>query len=228
MASLPGSDPALLARIGDTVRARLDATQGAARLTDERFDLYRIDDFLTPDACAAMIALVDAGAQPSTVFATATDKPPRTSHTCRMDGADPRVAEVEAAIDALIGLPHSETIQGQRYRPGDYFILHNDYFAAGQPYSEAVAAEGGQRSWTAMIFLNQPEEGGHTRFAELGLEIAPRTGTLLAWNNLGRDGLPNPWSHHEGMPVAAGSKYVLTKWYRERPWTPGAAIPHRR
>ena len=79
-----------------------------------------------------------------------------------------------------------------------------------------------------MIFLNQPEAGGRTRFAELALEIAPRTGTLLAWNNLGRDGLANRWSHHEGMPVEAGSKYVLTKWYREREWTPGAATAHRR
>jgi len=23
---------------------------------------------------------------------------------------------------------------------------------------------------------------------------------------------------HQGMPVEQGVKYVLTKWYRERPW----------
>ena len=31
------------------------------------------------------------------------------------------------------------------------------------------------------------------------------------------DGSPNPWTIHEGMPVESGSKYIVTKWYRERP-----------
>jgi hypothetical protein len=30
------------------------------------------------------------------------------------------------------------------------------------------------------------------------------------------DGSPNPWTLHEGMPVDAGAKYIVTKWYRER------------
>jgi len=29
----------------------------------------------------------------------------------------------------------------------------------------------------------------------------------------------NDFSLHQGMPVEAGVKYVLTKWYRERPWS---------
>jgi prolyl 4-hydroxylase len=23
---------------------------------------------------------------------------------------------------------------------------------------------------------------------------------------------------HQGLPVEAGLKYIITKWYRERPW----------
>jgi prolyl 4-hydroxylase len=30
------------------------------------------------------------------------------------------------------------------------------------------------------------------------------------------DGSPNPWTEHAGMPVQAGTKYIVTKWYRER------------
>jgi prolyl 4-hydroxylase len=30
------------------------------------------------------------------------------------------------------------------------------------------------------------------------------------------DGSPNPWTLHEGMPVDRGTKYIVTKWYRER------------
>ena len=32
------------------------------------------------------------------------------------------------------------------------------------------------------------------------------------------DGSPNPASLHHGMKVRAGTKYVITKWFRERPW----------
>jgi hypothetical protein len=32
------------------------------------------------------------------------------------------------------------------------------------------------------------------------------------------NGEPNPFTLHQGMPVIAGLKYIITKWYRERPW----------
>ena len=49
---------------------------------------------------------------------------------------------------------------------------------------------------------------------------AARPGNLLAWNNLDAIGEPNFHSIHQGMPVAAGVKYIITKWHRERPWLP--------
>jgi prolyl 4-hydroxylase len=30
------------------------------------------------------------------------------------------------------------------------------------------------------------------------------------------DGSPNPWTLHEGAPVECGTKYIVTKWFRER------------
>jgi len=41
---------------------------------------------------------------------------------------------------------------------------------------------------------------------------------MLVWNNLNIIGEPNYFSLHEGRPVAAGTKYIITKWHRERPW----------
>ena len=32
------------------------------------------------------------------------------------------------------------------------------------------------------------------------------------------DGAPNPYSLHAARPVAQGTKYVVTKWFRERTW----------
>jgi prolyl 4-hydroxylase len=31
-------------------------------------------------------------------------------------------------------------------------------------------------------------------------------------------GQPNTFAMHQGCPVTAGTKYIITKWYRERPW----------
>jgi prolyl 4-hydroxylase len=67
-----------------------------------------------------------------------------------------------------------------------------------------------------MIYLNQPESGGATAFNYLDLAVEPRIGDILIWNNMALDGSPNPWTAHEGRPVQAGTKYIVTKWYRER------------
>jgi len=121
-----------------------------------------------------------------------------------------------------MGIPteQGETIQGQRYAVGQQFKQHHDFFFTDQPYWQTEKDMGGQRTWTAMIFLNQPEAGGETYFEKAGIKVAPRTGTLLTWYNLDQRGEPNLNSLHEGRPVAAGVKYIITKWYRERRWGP--------
>ena len=48
--------------------------------------------------------------------------------------------------------------------------------------------------------------------------IPELAGHLLIWNNLDGDGRGNTFSLHQGMPVTAGVKYIITKWNRERPW----------
>ncbi|WP_037505572.1 oxygenase, partial [Rhizorhabdus wittichii] len=48
--------------------------------------------------------------------------------------------------------------------------------------------------------------------------IPPERGKLVAWANIDRSGRPNEATLHCGMKVRKGAKYVITKWYRERPW----------
>jgi prolyl 4-hydroxylase len=38
----------------------------------------------------------------------------------------------------------------------------------------------------------------------------------VIWNNLRPDGTVNPDTLHAGMPVLAGHKIIITKWFRER------------
>ena len=69
-----------------------------------------------------------------------------------------------------------------------------------------------------MVFLNVPEKGEETYFPAVDVKVPPRAGTLLTWNNLNAKGEPNTNTLHQGMPVLVGVKYIVTKWYRERPW----------
>ncbi len=164
------------------------------------------------------MARIDAERRPSTIADDIGDAAFRTSETCDLDGADAVVARVDEAICGLLGLPSGlgEPIQGQRYAPGQEFKPHTDTFEPlGPDYHEHCAARG-NRSWTAMVYLNQPEDGGATRFKAIGKIVQPETGKLLAWNNLLPGGAPNPATLHQGMKVRKGAKYILTKWFRER------------
>ena len=131
------------------------------------------------------------------------------------------VADVDERIAALVGLDqgYGEPLQGQRYEVGQEFRDHADFFYVDQPYWLDYEPHGGQRTWTAMIYLAEPAAGGGTKFPLIDLEIEPVLGRLLVWNNMMPDGSPNPWTLHAGLPVEGGSKYIVTKWYRERPFT---------
>jgi prolyl 4-hydroxylase len=72
----------------------------------------------------------------------------------------------------------------------------------------------GQRTWTAMVYLNDVESGGETRFKFLNKSFQPKQGQLLLWNNLYKNGIPNFKTLHEALPPISGDKYVITKWFR--------------
>jgi len=184
-----------------------------------QLELFIRRHFLTEAECAALIEQIDTRRRPSEISDDIGVANFRTSETCDLDWRDPLVTQVDARIGALLGLDlaTSEPIQGQRYAPGQEFKPHTDTFEPGGVDYYLHCAETGQRTWTAMIYLNEPDEGGATRFKLLGKSIAPETGKLLAWNNLLPDGRPNPSTLHQGMRVRRGSKYILTKWFRERP-----------
>ena len=174
--------------------------------------------FLEPELCGELIARIDYKRRPSDIADDLGIENFRTSETCDFDGREPLVATVDKKIADLLGLPLqvSEPLQGQRYAPGQEFKPHTDTFEPGGADYFVHCAETGQRTWTAMIYLNEPEDGGATRFKTIGKTIQPETGKLLAWNNLLADGRPNPATLHQGMKVRRGTKDVLTKWFRER------------
>ena len=164
--------------------------------------------------------MIDARRRPSTIADDQGIAHFRTSETCDLDPREPLVGTVHRRLSHLLGisLTHGEPLQGQRYAAGQEFQPHTDTFNPDGADYYAHCGEAGQRSWTAMLYLNRPGNGGATRFKAIGKTIQPETGKLIAWNNLLPNGSPNPSTLHQGMKVRTGLKYVLTAWYRERPF----------
>jgi prolyl 4-hydroxylase len=202
------------------VSQRLEADPDVQAAGVTGLQLYYRLDFLDAAQCDTLIAMIDANRRPSSLLSDKAGPDFRTSESCDMNRYAPEVQPVDEAIAALLGLPseNGETLQGQRYAPGQHFRAHHDYFHEGESYWQQMQASGGQRTWTTMIYLNDVGDGGATWFPQAGCKIAPRRGLLLAWNNMNPDGTPNELTLHEGTSVVEGTKYIVTKWFRERSW----------
>ena len=217
----PADDPAKLAAIGNAVRARLVANKKARDLGGDKADLFAVPGFFTGKECARLVAVIDSKIGPSTLFEGTKVDGFRTSSTHHFASGDAATVKLERRIDRLLGIDHrfAEVTQGQRYLAGQQFKHHFDYFFVSEDYWQQERRRGGQRSWTAMLFLNEPDDGGATDWPELGLSVKPETGMLLAWNNMDRNGRPNRNTLHSGTPVISGRKYVVTQWYRQEEWS---------
>lgn len=193
---------------------------GIRRFPGKALELFIMRDFLSPEDCAALMERIDAGRRPSTIADDLGHEAFRTSETCDLDGADPFIANIDARLAAFAGIDpaYGEPLQGQRYAVGQEFKAHTDYFEPDGRDYETYCSRSGNRTWTLMVYLNAPAAGGATRFTRINKIIQPEPGKLLAWNNRLPDGGMNGATLHHGMKVRAGTKYIITKWYRERVW----------
>ena len=205
---------------GESSSAHLLAQPGVQRVPSPRLELFVRKGFLEPALSLALIERIDAERRPSTLADPNGDNYFRTSETCDLDPVDPVVAALETKLRLMTGIDpaYGEPAQGQRYAQGQEFKPHTDYFDTVGADFERYTRVAGQRTWTFMIYLNAVEAGGATRFKAIDKTIRPEPGKLLAWNNRFPDGTPNPATLHHGMKVRKGVKYIVTKWYREKPW----------
>lgn len=221
MNTAPNPDREALVQIGETVRAKLDADPAIQRAPTDKAEVYAVPGFLAPDECAHLMALIDNVARPSTLYDDGFVENYRTSWSGNIDKMDSLVQAIERRFADVTGieLAWSEAMQGQRYHEGEEYREHCDWFDTNAPHWPQEQKRGGQRSWTAMTYLNAVEAGGQTDFLDLHMKIVPQPGLLLLWNNVTPDGTPNRHTIHYARKVERGVKYVITKWFRTRPWS---------
>jgi prolyl 4-hydroxylase len=129
---------------------------------------------------------------------------------------------IERCISRVTGLPalNSEFLQILRYRVGEEFRPHVDYFNESGAGAYASLADGGQRAQTVLTYLNDDYSGGNTNFPKLQLDVKGQRGDMLHFHNVGTDGLGHRDTLHAGLPVMAGEKWLLSQWIRSESYRP--------
>jgi len=90
---------------------------------------------------------------------------------------------------------HMEGISLLEYLPNDgFFDLHSDSDASFP------------RSMSALLYLNDVEEGGETWFDKFGINVKPEKGKLVLF--------PANYAYtHQALPPVSGNKYVAVTWF---------------
>jgi prolyl 4-hydroxylase len=193
----------------------------AKKINSKDAQIYYIDNFLTEIDCQLLSGYISENAKRATLHKAGgkderiiSDK--RTSsETFLSYQKHPYFNYIDQKLCQAMNFYPSigEIIHGQKYEIGEYYKIHGDFFRVGEDF-DTYCDWMGQRTWTTMLYLNNVEEGGETHFPELNLKLKPKEGTLLAWNNLHKDGSPNEKTKHEALPPKSGKKYIITKWWR--------------
>jgi prolyl 4-hydroxylase len=225
-----GSEPlsSQLAGTPNTLSTPDRAVEMLMALSDPRIVLF--GNLLADDECDELVRLSRGKLERSSVVNTATGAydvhPHRTSlGTYFQRGENELIRRIERRIADLVEYPveRGEPLQILHYKPGGEYKPHHDYFDPAHPGNEQVLAHGGQRIATLIMYLNDVDTGGSTVFPQVGLDVLPRKGHAVYFAYCAENGALDPRSLHGGSPVAAGEKWIATKWFRQRSYGgPGA------
>lgn len=145
----------------------------------------------------------------------------RTSSTAYLfeDGMPDKYSKnIERLIKRICYLVNCERSQLEimcvRYKKGEYFGKHVDYF------QEHEIDSSGQRIATFFVYLNTIDkgDGGETEFTKLKIKSRPKKGDAVFWYNKNfKTGEMIPETEHQGNPVTGDiMKYGLNIWIRDK------------
>jgi prolyl 4-hydroxylase len=183
---------------------------------------YLLYDMLTQDECDALIRFANEQIARSEVVhrpGESAINPVRTSYGMFIMSPVPADMKLRGHVADMTGVPlvNIEATQILRYKPGQYYRVHPDYFYPGA--SEHLA-RGGQRFATVLTWLNKVDQGGETKFPLASPPITVKqtgVGNSVMFYSTNHDGVVDPASSHEAVPPGDGSeKWVAVCWVRQR------------
>jgi prolyl 4-hydroxylase len=183
--------------------------------------IYVVDDFISEDECQEFINCSKDKLQPATVIGLNEERKVknRTNEFAWLEHhANESIHEVSKRLSILVQMPirNAEMFQVVHYESGTEYKPHFDSFDQSTELGKKYWEPGGQRMITALIYLNDVEDGGATYFPELNISINPKKGNVLVFHNtISETTNINPRSLHAGMPVTSGEKWAANLWFRE-------------
>ncbi|TMN87912.1 hypothetical protein CWB72_14090 [Pseudoalteromonas phenolica] len=143
----------------------------------------------------------------------------RTSLGCQIKPSenDWLILDLQYRIAKAIGarLPQLEINSFLLYAPGQEYKSHYDYFDPRYEGSDSHLQNGGQRTRTALVYLNDTYSGGETEFPKVSLSYKGSAKELIVFDNLTKSGELNPLTLHRSVPIKNGHKWIVNQWVRE-------------
>lgn len=136
----------------------------------------------------------------------------------------PIVRGLVKRVSNLVGVPvrHAESLQVVHYGETQEYKPHFDAYDMNTEKGKQRTAKGGQRIVTALMYLNEVEDGGGTVFPKLDIEVDAKPGRIVIFHNLADHALEDmtrhPRSLHGGSPVWGGQKWACNLWFRALPY----------
>jgi cold shock CspA family protein len=132
-------------------------------------------------------------------------------------GVDPYHYDILATAivnSAKIPYSHIEAIDIYNYVEGQYLDLHHDY--PYDPKQINYYRYGGDRVGTGIFFLNDDFVGGQTYFPKLNVEVQPKAGSFLYFQQ-GYDEATNWNTIHESRLITKGTKWIASCFFSDQP-----------
>lgn len=181
-----------------------------------------VEDFLTQEECDYIIELAQPHFKRSEFLVG--DKrildERRTSYSAELHiyPDDKLLENIRQRAAKLLNIPvnHFEYFQCVSYDKTQEIDCHYDTFDRGSEGGKKIIAEGGQRLFTLLVYLNDDFIGGETYFPNLDILIKPKKGRVLIFKNIDENGNNLRAAWHAGLPVASGRKYAVNIWVRDK------------
>lgn len=193
-------------------------------------EIYTIDGFITKEECKHIIKLARPKLTRAMVGAGNGGENDDGSYSKNRTGTncwfkhdhDEIFLNVGKKIAKQVGHPleNAEQFQIVHYDVGEEFKSHVDGWEQdGSKEHFYNFKNGGNRLVTALVYLNDVEEGGGTKMMKLNYEIQAQQGKLLVFEDCfkGTNNI-NKLSEHCGMPVIKGEKFAFNLWFKECPF----------
>jgi prolyl 4-hydroxylase len=177
--------------------------------------LQSFKNVITKKECKELMKSYDDFYQARTMGGTLEhDKEVRKAEQAQYEEETPLLQKVRKIIAEKTNtdiLQQEYPIAIIKYEKGGEYKPHHDHWE----HDNGSRGHQGNRIKTAILYLNDNYEGGETEFPVWEKKVKGKSGELVVWDNLNKNGTPNMDTLHAGLPVKKGVKYIIVSWIRE-------------